>query len=122
MNEMGCDTSKSAFSTTKCLAGKLRLKIPRRASSTEQRGEEEDTFIFQLLPTFSYPETNLASICLFSMTGNMADLKMPKCNHIDIEETSIADLQAHLTAGRFTAVDLTECYLKRIESVNPYTR
>lgn len=50
------------------------------------------------------------------------DLQMPRCCGIDIEEASIPDLQEHMTTGRITSAQLTECYLQRIKLVNPYTR
>jgi hypothetical protein len=49
-------------------------------------------------------------------------LRMPKCHNVDIEDKSIRQLQNYLTAKTFTSRELTECYLKRIELVNPYTR
>ncbi|KAK2757532.1 hypothetical protein FQN54_004501 [Arachnomyces sp. PD_36] len=59
---------------------------------------------------------------LFATAAHTIDLQMPKCKNVEIEEASISDLQEHLTSGQFAAVDLAECYLKRIEAVNPYTR
>lgn len=50
------------------------------------------------------------------------DLQMPRCCGIDIEEASILELQEHMTKGRITSAQLTECYLQRIKLVNPYTR
>lgn len=46
-------------------------------------------------------------------------LQMPKCRGIDIEELSIKQLRDHLSTERFTSKDLTQCYLKRIEMINP---
>ncbi|KAH8167160.1 hypothetical protein CIB48_g1054 [Xylaria polymorpha] len=37
---------------------------------------------------------------------------------VDIEEASISQLQQWLRDGRFTAADLTECYLERVRRVN----
>lgn len=51
-----------------------------------------------------------------------ADLQMPRCCGIDIEEASILELQDHMIEGRITSVHLTECYLQRIRLVNPYTK
>lgn len=47
---------------------------------------------------------------------------MPKCRGIDIEELSIAQLQDHMINGSFTCRDLTQCYLKRIELINPHVK
>ncbi|KAI9693812.1 MAG: hypothetical protein M1822_003083 [Bathelium mastoideum] len=44
---------------------------------------------------------------------------MPKCRGVDIEELSITQLQEYLTATSFTSRELTLCYLKRIELLNP---
>ncbi|KAI1358530.1 amidase signature domain-containing protein [Xylaria arbuscula] len=46
-------------------------------------------------------------------------LQMPLCRDVNIEELSITQLQDHLAQGSFTCKDLTQCYLKRIELVNP---
>lgn len=47
---------------------------------------------------------------------------MPLCRGINIKELSISQLQNHLAQGSFTSKDLTRCYLKRIELVNPHIR
>lgn len=44
---------------------------------------------------------------------------MPRCRGVDIEELSIGQLQNHLERKSFTSKELAECYLKRIELVNP---
>ncbi|KAK5454295.1 hypothetical protein LTS15_006295 [Exophiala xenobiotica] len=44
---------------------------------------------------------------------------MPLCSGVDIEESTISQLQSHLEKASFTSRGLTECYLKRIELVNP---
>ncbi len=44
---------------------------------------------------------------------------MPQCRGIDIEELSIKQLRDHLNNASFTSKELTHCYLKRIEMVNP---
>src|SRR5277367_3701833 len=46
-------------------------------------------------------------------------IKMPKCRGIDIEERSISQLQDYLSNSSFTSRELTQCYLKRIELLNP---
>lgn len=56
------------------------------------------------------------------MGSSPSCLRMPKCRGVDIEELSIKQLQAHLHAGSFTCEDLTRCYLKRIELLNPRIR
>lgn len=44
---------------------------------------------------------------------------MPRCRGVVIEELSIKQLTDHLNKGTFTSRELTQCYLKRIEMVNP---
>lgn len=44
---------------------------------------------------------------------------MPRCRGVVIEELSIKQLGDHLSKGTFTSKELTQCYLKRIELVNP---
>ncbi len=44
---------------------------------------------------------------------------MPRCRGIDVEELSIAQLQDHMEERSFTSRELAQCYLKRIEMINP---
>jgi amidase len=44
---------------------------------------------------------------------------MPKCCGIEIEECSISQLQDYLSKAAFTSRELVQCYLHRIELVNP---
>jgi amidase len=53
------------------------------------------------------------------MGSSQPSLQMPRCRGIDIEELSIAQLQDHMEEKSFTSRELTQCYLKRIEMVNP---
>ncbi|KAI0549710.1 amidase [Xylaria curta] len=46
------------------------------------------------------------------------DTRMPTCRGVDIEEASITQLQCWLQDGRFSATDLTECYLERTRKIN----
>ncbi|KAJ8065173.1 hypothetical protein OCU04_005885 [Sclerotinia nivalis] len=46
-------------------------------------------------------------------------LRMPRCHGIDIEECSISQLQDHLSKATFTSKELVQCYLRRIELINP---
>jgi amidase len=45
---------------------------------------------------------------------------MPRCHGITIEETTIVDLQRYLAQGNLTAVQLVECYIRRITQVDSY--
>jgi amidase len=49
-------------------------------------------------------------------------LRMPRCRGIEIEECSISQLQDYLSKAAFTSKDLVQCYLRRIELVNPYVK
>ncbi|KAI0513013.1 amidase signature domain-containing protein [Xylaria bambusicola] len=53
------------------------------------------------------------------MDSSQSCLQMPLCRGVSIEELSITQLQCHLAKGSFTSRDLTQCYLRRIELVNP---
>ena len=44
---------------------------------------------------------------------------MPRCCGVNIEELSITQIQVHLEGKSFTSRELAQCYLKRIEMVNP---
>ena len=44
---------------------------------------------------------------------------MPRCRGVDIEDLSIKEIQDHLKRSSFTSRELTQCYLKRIELINP---
>lgn len=46
-------------------------------------------------------------------------LQMPRCRGVEIEELSIQQLTDHLHKKTFTSKELTRCYLKRIEMINP---
>ncbi|PMD51277.1 amidase family protein [Hyaloscypha bicolor E] len=49
-------------------------------------------------------------------------LRMPRCHGIEIEECSIPQLQDYLSKAAFTSKELVQCYLRRIELVNPYVK
>ncbi|KAI9708774.1 MAG: hypothetical protein M1820_003729 [Bogoriella megaspora] len=53
------------------------------------------------------------------MSISQSRLHMPRCREVDIEELSITQLQEHLEENSFTSRELTLCYLKRIELINP---
>lgn len=54
-----------------------------------------------------------------TMNSDKSCVDMPRCCGVDIEELSIQQLQYHLANKSFTTRELTECYLKRIELLNP---
>ncbi|KAK5049517.1 hypothetical protein LTR84_004446 [Exophiala bonariae] len=41
------------------------------------------------------------------------------CRGIEVEELTICELQQHLTTASFTSQDLTQCYLNRMDVLNP---
>lgn len=43
---------------------------------------------------------------------------MPRCNDIDIEDESVANLAGYLRRGAFNSVDLVRCYVKRVDNIN----
>jgi len=47
---------------------------------------------------------------------------MPRCRGIEIEECSISQLQDYQSKAAFTSKELVQCYLRRIELVNPYVK
>jgi len=49
-------------------------------------------------------------------------LRMPRCRGIEIEECSISQLQDYLSKAAFTSKELVQCYLRRIELVNPHVK
>lgn len=53
------------------------------------------------------------------MGSSQSGLQMPSCQGVNIEELSIREIQAHLEGKSFTSQELTRCYLKRIEMINP---
>jgi amidase len=53
------------------------------------------------------------------MAKTKIDLSMPQCRGVDVQDLSIANLQGSMEQGRFTASDLTACYLERIKRLNP---
>lgn len=53
------------------------------------------------------------------MESSQSCLLMPRCRRVDIEDLSITQLQNHLEGNSFTSKELTQCYLKRIEMINP---
>src|SRR4051812_16932922 len=62
------------------------------------------------------------SIKSWAMSSSQSCLVMPPCCGVDIEDLSIQQLQDHLQGRSFTSKELVQCYMKRIELVNPYVR
>jgi len=57
--------------------------------------------------------------------GALADsglFPMPSCHGFTLEEATIDQLQAALSAGRLTSVKLAHCYLRRIYQTDGYIR
>ncbi|KAJ5939770.1 hypothetical protein N7466_002904 [Penicillium verhagenii] len=49
-----------------------------------------------------------------------SQFQMRLCHGFQLEEASVDDIQARLTNGTFTSVQLLECYLDRIAQTQPY--
>ena len=47
---------------------------------------------------------------------------MALCGGIEIEEATIDDLQATMSSGALTALELAECYLMRRDQVDDYVK
>ena len=73
-----------------------------------------------------WPAFLLALVCLATLSTAAPTAKspfpMPTCNGFTLEEASIDDIQKQMAAGRLTSRQLVECYLERIQTVNPYTQ
>jgi amidase len=50
--------------------------------------------------------------------GPGPDTRIPLCKGINIEDASISQLQQWLRDDKFTARDLTKCYLERIRRLD----
>ncbi|KAJ9081171.1 hypothetical protein DSO57_1017534 [Entomophthora muscae] len=48
------------------------------------------------------------------------DLSLSKCNGLDIREVTITQVHAWFKAKRLTPLDLTRCYLARINKMDPF--
>ncbi len=49
----------------------------------------------------------------------LLDEKYSKCGEIDIREITISQIRLLFDANKLTSVELTKCYLERIEKMNP---
>lgn len=47
------------------------------------------------------------------------DLELAFCGNLNLREVTIAQIQTAYANSHITAVDLTKCYIKRIEALNP---
>lgn len=54
--------------------------------------------------------------------SSQCNLDMPLCCGIKIENVTIQQLQEYMVSGQISSTDLTKCYLRRIELVNPYIK
>jgi amidase len=56
------------------------------------------------------------------MESSQSCLQMPQCGGVDIQDLSIKQLQEHLSTNSFTSKELTQCYLQRIQNLNPHIK
>ena len=54
--------------------------------------------------------------------GNTDAFPIPSCGGITLEEATIDELQAYMTNGRLTSVQITTCYLQRLYQVEGYIK
>ena len=68
--------------------------------------------------------SSMTSATIMTITAaDRADLRMPVCdNGIEIEDISIPQLQEYFSQGTISGRQLVQCYLQRIEQLNPLLR
>lgn len=62
---------------------------------------------------YDFPYMDAAPVALFPM---------PSCQGITLEEATIDQLQAAMSNGTLTAVDILNCYLARVSQTNSYIK
>jgi amidase len=71
-----------------------------------------------------WPAFLLALVCLISLTHAAPSANTPfpmaKCHGFQLEEASVDAIQQQLANGHLTSRQLVQCYLDRINTVNPY--
>jgi len=62
--------------------------------------------------------------CAFSSIANAAKnpFPMPKCHGFTLEEASIDAIQKRLESGHLTSHQLVECYVERVNTINPFMK
>jgi amidase len=62
--------------------------------------------------------------CAFSSVANAAKnpFPMPKCHGFTLEEASIDAIQKRLESGHLTSHQLVECYVERVNTINPFMK
>ncbi|KAJ2957071.1 hypothetical protein NQZ79_g7143 [Umbelopsis isabellina] len=71
-----------------------------------------------------WPAFLLALVCLITLTHAAPSVNtpfpMPSCHGFTLEEASVDAIQKQLSSGKLTSRQLVQCYLDRINTVNPY--
>jgi hypothetical protein len=71
-----------------------------------------------------WPAFLLALVCLITLTHAAPSVNtpfpMPSCQGFTLEEASVDAIQKQLSSGKLTSRQLVQCYLDRINTVNPY--
>ncbi|KAH8551396.1 amidase family protein [Umbelopsis sp. PMI_123] len=62
--------------------------------------------------------------CTLSSVTNAATnpFPMPKCHGFTLEEATIDEIQERLESGHLTSYQLVECYVDRVDQINPYMK
>lgn len=87
------------------------------AGSAVAKSQEIDHLVSSQILTdpyaYDFPRLGAPGASLFPMRH---------CHGFQLEEASVDDIQARLTNGTFTSVQLLECYLSRIAQTQPYLK
>jgi hypothetical protein len=73
----------------------------------------------------SFTALSLAVIACVLSTGTEAatnPFPMPKCHGFILEEATIDTIQARLKYGHLTSHQLVECYVNRVNKINPFMK
>jgi amidase len=73
----------------------------------------------------SFTALSLAVVACVLSTGTEAatnPFPMPKCHGFTLEEATIDTIQARLKSGRLTSHQLVECYVDRVNKINPFMK
>ena len=93
------------------------LALAGPAVATGYYRPENDSLVASQILTdpyaYDFPRLGAPGASLFPMR---------LCHGFKLEEATVDDIQAQLTNGTFTSVQLLECYLDRIAQTQPYLK
>lgn len=86
-------------------------------SAVATRHEEVDTLVTSqvLSDPYAYDFPRLGA-------PGASKFPMRHCHGFKLEEASVDEIQAQLSNGSFTSVELLQCYLDRIHQTQPYLK